>query len=380
MVDLALSSMALAVFSRTQRHPVAAAEASVRYDRLLRIAQERIAQVGISTLDEREIDACLLAIFLMGRYEAVIYSPSNLNREGSFSTLRLWFHHNGAMAILKVWYDNPSRIPATFITKQTRRGLIRASLLRNLPLPHWIMDGKVFGERDLELDYDRIFVRSVNLHHESVSFRQMNSLSIKKAKDLNNEAQELDKALEDWVTRLPSIWSYQQHILKEPDLLPKKHFYYPIVYSHSNFGSAAVWNQYFSLRMLVNSIRLRILGVDCPSLTDDITHEQQQRDCMARLKAISDSLAFSIPSCLERFKVVDVPNSPICQTSITFNKDDEIKPNLAVLAVWPLTVASILEGIDPKQQLWFRSQLARLGRTTGEGVLECTETDPWVTL
>ncbi|MCJ1235937.1 hypothetical protein MMC14_003911 [Varicellaria rhodocarpa] len=372
--------MALAVYSRTQRHPVAATEASLRYDRLLRVAQERIAQVGISIFDERDIDACLLVVFLMGRYEAVTYRPSDLNPKDSFSTLRLWFHHNGAMAILKVWYDNPGRTPATFIIKQTRRGLIRSSLLRNLPLPDWLIDGEIFGERDLELDYDRIFVRSVNLHHVSVSFRQKNNVSITRAKDLNNEAQELDKALEDWVTRFPSIWSYQQHTLKEPDLWPGKHFYYPVVYSHSNFGYAAVWNQYFSLRMLVNSTHLRILEIGCPLSTDDIIHEQQQRDCMARLKVMSDSLAISIPSCLERFKAVDVPNSLICQTAITLNTDEKIKPNLAVLAVWPLTVASSLEGIDSKQQLWFRSQLARLGKTTGEGVLERTETDPWITL
>ena len=73
MVDLALSSMALAVFSRTQKHPAAATEASPRYYRLLRVAQERIAQLGISTLDEQKIDACLLAIFLMGRYEGTMH-------------------------------------------------------------------------------------------------------------------------------------------------------------------------------------------------------------------------------------------------------------------------------------------------------------------
>jgi hypothetical protein len=61
MVDLALSSMALAVYSRIQQHPPAAIEASSRYYRLLRVAQERIAQLAIPTLDERDIDACLLA-------------------------------------------------------------------------------------------------------------------------------------------------------------------------------------------------------------------------------------------------------------------------------------------------------------------------------
>jgi hypothetical protein len=39
IIELAISSMALAVFSRTQRHPPAAAEAGAKYDQLLRSAR-----------------------------------------------------------------------------------------------------------------------------------------------------------------------------------------------------------------------------------------------------------------------------------------------------------------------------------------------------
>jgi hypothetical protein len=97
MVDLALSSIALAVYSRTQQHPLAATEASSRYYRLLRVAQERIAQLGIPTLDERNIDACLLAFFLMGRFEGATHRPSDLNSKESFTWLHNFSHHDGAM-------------------------------------------------------------------------------------------------------------------------------------------------------------------------------------------------------------------------------------------------------------------------------------------
>lgn len=376
MVDLALSSIALAVYSRTQQYPPATIEASSRYNRLLRVAQERIAQLGIPTLDERNIDACLLAVFLMGRFEGVIYRPSDLSSKNSFMSLQSWSHHDGAMAILKFWNDNMSHKTATLIIKQTRRGLIKSSLLRNLSLPDWMLNGNHFGEHDLELDYDRIVVRIVNLHYASASIQRKNGLRIAKAEELNSEARELDKALQDWAAQISSTCSFKQHILTEPDPLPRTHFYSLVVYSYSRPGYAAVWSQYFAMRMLINSIRLRVLEPSCQNPLVDFTYEQQRLGCITQLRAMADSLASTIPFCLERFKA-DNLHSSTRQTSITIITDEEIKPYLASLAVWPLTIASSLERIDVRQQLWFRSELAKLGRITGNSVLECAETEQW---
>ena len=378
MVDLALSSMALSVYSKTQRYPLAAIEASSKYYRLLRLAQERIAQVGVLTLDERNIDACLLAVLLMGRYEGATYRPGDPNSRDSFTSLQSWSHHDGAMAILKVWNDNLSHNPATYIIKQIRRGLIKSSLLRNLPLPDWMLNGDRFGERDLELDYDHTIVRIVNLHYASASLQQKNGEQFEKAEELNNEARELDKALQDWAAHFPSTWSYKRHVLTESDPSPRRPFYSLTVYSYLRHGYAAVWSLYFATRMLINSTRLRILGMSRPNPLVNFTY--QRLECNAQLKAMADSLASTIPFCLERFKVAEYPNSPIRQTSITLSTNEEIKPYLANLIVWPLTIASSLEEIDVRQQLWFRSELARLGRITGAGVLECAEKGQWVTL
>jgi hypothetical protein len=204
MVDLALSSMALAVYSRTQQHPPAAAEASSRYYRLLRVAQERIAQLANPTLDEQNIEACLLAVSLMGRYECAMRRPGDTDSKDSFTSIQRWCHHDGAMAILKVWNDNPSHKPGTFIVKQIRRGLIKSSILRSLPLPDWLLDGNHFGEQERELDYDRIVVRVVNLHHASTNLLQEDGLQILNAEKLSNEAREIEKALQEWLTNVPS--------------------------------------------------------------------------------------------------------------------------------------------------------------------------------
>lgn len=376
MVDLAFSSMALAVFSRTQQHALAATEASSRYQSILRLAQERVARFSSSLSDERDIDACLLAILLMGRYEGVIYRPGNPDLKHSFSSLPIWSHHKGAMAILRFWYDHLNRTPATSLIRDTRRGLIRSSLLINLRIPDWMLDGIRFGERDLEQDYDRIFVRTVNLQYASASLQQKKRLDITQIEGLSHEADELDKALQSWVTKFPNKWSYQRHVLRDFDPRRKTHFYSSVVYSYSRPGYAAVWNQYYALGILINGIHLRMLGLIPLEQVADSNHERR-RACINRLQTMADSLASSIPFCLESFKILDTPKSLPCESSITFNTDKEIKPYLAVLAVWPLTVASIIDGIDFQQQQWFKSQLAHIGKATGEGVLESVKTDGW---
>ncbi|TAQ86698.1 hypothetical protein B7494_g4977 [Chlorociboria aeruginascens] len=377
MVDLALCSMALAVYSRTHQHPTAGTEASLRYYRLLRVAQEQIAQVMITQkLDVRSIDACLLAMFLMGRYEGTTHCPSDPNPKPLKS---LWSHHDGAMATLKLWNDKLSHNPATAIVRQTRRGLIRSALLRNIPLPDWMLSGDRFGEHGLELEYDRVFVRMVNLHHVAVKLQQGGVLETVNTEELNKEARELDNALQYWATKIPKAFSYRRHTLPEPGSRPKRHFSSSTVYSYSKPQYAAIWGQYFSARLFINNTRLRLLEMSHLEPWVESTFEQQRLECVGQLKVMADNLASTIPFCLERFKLEN-PKSPSSETSITLNANEDIKPYLATLVVWPLTIASSLHRIDVRQQQWFRSELAGLGRLIGDGALEFAETDQWVIL
>ena len=242
-----------------------------------------------------------------------------------------------------------------------------------------MLNGNRFGEHGLELEYDRILVRITNVHYTIQSLQQKDGLQIAEAEELSNEARELDQALQDWAAQLPSASSPQRHILTEPGPWPRKDFYSPTVYSYSSIGYAAVWSQHFATRMLINGTRLRILNLSSANTVLDSTYGQQRQECITNLTALADALASTIPFCLERFKIQN-SSSPIRQTSITLSRSEEIKPYLANWVVHPLTIASSLEGIDVRQKLWFRSELARLGRSIGEGVLEYAETDQWVRL
>ncbi len=383
MIDLAVSTMALAVFSRTQHHPPAAIEASIRYQRLL-----RITQTTLLSLDEGTIDAYLLASFFMSRYEDTVHRPSNINPRTSFvMTLQSFSHHDGALAILQTWKDQLScSQPATDVIKHIRRGLIRSALLRNLALPKWIEEGFFFGERGLELEYDRIIVRTTNIRQrfstllKAKTDPQHTSHEVTPtAEELNEGTRELDEALQDWTARFPSAWCYQRHTLSDPYPWPMRDFYSPIVYSYSSLAYAAVRNQYYATRMLINSTRLRILDLISPNI-DVLAYEQQRLECISHMKTMANDLASSVPFCLERFKVIDGPKSSSHKTSTTLNTNEEIKPYLASLTVWPLSIAASLRDVDVKQKPWFRSELARLGRIIGASVIERAETDQWLEL
>ena len=379
MVDLAVSSVALAIFSRTQQHPPAAREAFLRYGRLLRVARQQITQMGIPTRDEQAIDECLLAVVLMGRYETTMHRPANFSLKDSFSSLHSWSHHDGAMAILKFWSDNLSHNAPSGIIKQARRGMMRSALLRNRPLPDWMQDGSRFGEHNLDLGFDGIFVQVVNLHHTFKSLEKRKNLLTAEAEGLNDEARELDEACREWVAQIPSEWSYQEHSIVELNSWPKRNFYSSTVYTYARPGYAAVWIQYFAVRMLINSTRLRLLQLICRPQSLDLTYQQQRRECTTQLQTMADSLASTFPFSLGRITADNRENkdSQNSTPTITLNADEEVRPALALLTVWPLSMASRVDGLEPRQQLWFRAQLARLGRVLGDGVLECSGTNEW---
>ncbi|KAG9228903.1 hypothetical protein BJ875DRAFT_216915 [Amylocarpus encephaloides] len=375
MVDLAIACMALAVFGRRNLDPAAAIEASSSYCRLLRIAQERFARLPSS--DERDIDACLLAITIMGRFESVTAQCSMRNRlskETAGNPLS-WSHHDGAMAILKVWYDRMNQIPASFIIRSTRRCLVKACLLRHRPLPDWLLDHGRFGEEGFADKFDWIFSRIVRLHYVATTQEDGKELKGCAILGLKEEAEMLEKDLQDWEAQMPSQWSYQRHTLTDPNLYPSIDYHSSTVYSFSKPGHTAIWSQYLSAKMLICSIILGLLELaHGPFLCEPSVHRQWIK-WTTELSMSADKIASMVPFCVGSLSVSRGPNP-----KLTINSDADTKPYVGVLVVWPLTIASSIMKLDGERRNWFRSVLARLGRATGTGVFERTETDKWAQL
>lgn len=379
-LELAVSSLALAMFSRTQNYPSAALVASATYHRLLKVAQS-----AIHYLTPDNFDSCLLAVFFMGRYEDSVYRP--VTETPFVHASPSFLHHDGALAILKVWNDRLSRDrPATNVINHTRRGLIRSALMRNAALPHWIHDGAFFGEHGLELEYDRIIIGLVNLRHrlfalvDEITARgesaQTRSTVI--LEELESESHILDVDLETCISHIPPAWhQLQQHTLSNVDLpsWPSSDFYSPTLYSYPNPAYAAFWGQYKATKMLIKSTRLRILALHNPN------NLSLKKKLLSDMHSVSEDLAAIVPFALQRFKLIDDTSSSSSPgSSVTLNLEAEIKPIDTSLVIWPLTIASGLEYVDSQHKAWFKAQLARLGRLVGFGILETAETDQWLEL
>ncbi|KAB8760603.1 hypothetical protein FH972_026595 [Carpinus fangiana] len=327
MVDLAISTMSLAVFAQTQRHPKAALEASSNYGDLL-----RLAHISLPGLVIRSVDCCLLAISLMCRYEGAMHGSEDVSTRKALLSLKSWGHYDGAMVILK------------------------------------ICD---FGEDGHELEYDGVVVRTINLHHTVANLKSTLLQSNLQIKSLAMEAIDLDEALQAWAAQIAAPWSSRcQHmLLAKHGPWPTQHFYSSTVYSYRTAGNASAWSQYFALRMLLNSICLATLDQSTIGSETCHTLEMHRMQCDTRLRAMSDGLAASIPFSLERFKVDE-------DNTVTLDRSESIKPYLASMAVWPLTIASTISRIDATQQQWFKSELGALGRITGDGVLTHANNGP----
>jgi hypothetical protein len=373
LLKLSGSCIALAIFSQTQRHPAAALAASLIYQKLLQATQK-----SLFTLSEENIELYLIASFFMGRYEGAVF---NLNAMNSiYSRVRGFSHHMGALSILKLWKEQYSHLhPPTDVIRHSRQGLIRSAVLRNAKVPEWMLDGTIFGERGFDLEYHRIMIQITKIRHQVAGLLRHKKMSCRSLDELptiigdfEGEAVSIDNALQEWSSRFPSTWKYGQQQLPDPYPWPMRDFYTPTVCSYSSAAHASVWCNYYSTRILINSARLKILELGQSVESADKTGVQAR----SNIASMADHLASSIPFCLERFKVT-LPDLSSEQPLITLNNGQDIKPYVAHLVIWPLTLAASVGGVDAVQQKWFRCELARIGRIVGYGIFESAETDQW---
>lgn len=380
MVDLSLLSMALAVYSQTQQNTVAAGSASSKYYDLLQMVQKRISKIESPDFDSQDVDACLLTIFIMGRFEGVIHHPDPQDPRDAFKLSQTWSHHDGALAVLHFWSDKLScHQPASEIVKQTRRGQIRSAIMRNRPVPDWLLDGDRYGERGLELEYDRTIVRLMIARQEISCSSEQVKLSMTELQRLYSEVEEIDTALQNWMEAVVSLGcSRSKHNFRKLHSTPKPRFYSTRVYSYSNRGHAAAWNQYYASRILTVSTCLRILDM---KLSEGSIHEKERNNRERQkwsevLNEMSDDVSASIPFFTGCVRVLPADSTGDI-VDIVPSKEDSMKPYLLAPLIWPLTVAASVPEIDPDQRRWLRSELAYFGKVCGGGLIASADTEQW---
>ena len=383
MVDLALSSVALAVFARAQRFGQGFSYASTMYYQLLQTARQQITELQARGITHpSDVESCLLTALLMCRYEGVSRASGDLSHDSSIASLRSWSHFDGIVALLKIWNVNKGEFSATSIIKQARRQIIKLSLLRKRTLPDWLLDGRDFGESSaVELDYDRALVQMVVLRHRLFVCLQNQAFPTEATSQLISETQTVDRNLQLWMASVDNANPYRQHqleVVRKNDR-PLKHFYSQTNYSYTSPEWAAVWLELYAVRLIITDTRLRCLRELSSRISQPALGVDQEQSCQEIINQTANKMAYSVPFVIERFHCTTT-HTTADDPSIELNKDENIAPYLVNWISWPLAVVSSLPSVDDKQRIWFKSELGEYGKMIGDRVLERAGSQQWIEL
>lgn len=378
-LEFAVSSVSAAIFSKVKCQPLAATQASISYQKSLNALQTTLPDIC-----KNNVDACLLTILFLARYEDSIYTPLS---NGQLTRIRRPSSHQhlvGATACLEHWLNCLSTVqaPSSVIT-HTRRNLTKAALLGQFELPNWLRDGALFGERGIELELDYVLIRLIcvrghifNLLEDKTTSPQLPLQILSSLEALHKEAQAIDKALLDWMNSYPGNTYHVKHKLASNRRWSKNNFYHPHLYVHEDYNQAAIHVQHCGYRMLTNHLLNLTLEVmeKCPSYAASSKSLEYRRT----MSCLAYDLASTIPFCLRRFTVSNEPGP--FDDNITIAGYQETEPYVASLVATPLVIASTTMYIDAAYTNWFASQLANIGRLTGYGLIESVGTGSWFKL
>ncbi|KAH8690790.1 hypothetical protein BGW36DRAFT_411571 [Talaromyces proteolyticus] len=376
VLELAASSTALALFSRTKKYSPAAKLAFDSYQKSL-IA----LRTALSDPEHIDIDACLLAVCLLGRYEDAVFTFDQNIGIPFEESMQNRKHLTGAIALLEYWVNYPSgtKVPTDAI-KYARRTLRKAATFGHIDLPDWLSDGDLFGEQGLIQDLDRILFRVINVRSQLMPFSkwQFGSQricleSMSTLRTIQQELSAIDTALVECRAGRADISACTQHTLAAHRVYSKHHFLQSRVYSHQSYAKAAYCAHYYGYRILVNHLlicTLRLLAKYSP-----FKPRNPLVECQRTINYLAGELISIMPFGLDRFKISDYPG--LFGDHITIKSDEDRRLYVAELMAFPLLITSISDSIGLEYTDWFRSQLADTGRLLGYGVMESVTSSSW---
>lgn len=373
VLKLAASSTALVLFSRTRKYSPAAKLAFDSYQTSL-----ITLRTALSVPEAIDINACLLAVCLLGRYEDAIFNFDKNIGVPFEESMQNRKHLIGAIALLEYWVNYPSgnKVP-TDIIKYARRTLRKVALFGQIGLPDWLRDGALFGEQGLMLDLDGILCRVIDVRGQLMSFSkgQLGSQrsSMPTLQAIQQELRAIDMALIEWRALYTGISCCTQHKLAVHRVYSKQHFFHPRVYSHQSHAKATHCAHYYGYRILVNHLlicTLRLLSTYSP-----FTHNNHLAACQHTVDHLAEELTSIIPFGLDRFEVSDNPG--LFGDHITIKPEEDRRLYVAEPMAFPLVIGSSSYSVKREHSDWFRSQLGDTGRLLGYGVMVSATSSSW---
>ncbi|KAI0109289.1 hypothetical protein F4776DRAFT_657262 [Hypoxylon sp. NC0597] len=331
-------------------------------------------------LTQDNIDELLVTTMLMALYENIMYGDErhHSQRQGLSSDpdiigSRFWekvCHHEGAAGLLKLrqehgWTANLA------LERAARRQLIRTCILRGIPEAPWLEDGTQFGEEGPMLELDKIMVRVASLRERSLYLFLPKSARFSSQPlpgHIATEAQDLDAALESWTRDLPEDWRFST----QSDSTANTTFD-GLIHTYPSHGHGAIWNRYFAVHIIVNSIRRRALSVMAQCSSQTMSTRTEQNICQEKIASLATDLCRGIPFFIASHIIAQGSPSPTRVIKIGSNvihTNYEILPKLATLLAWPLALAVSTETVPEPQKQYLKIKLESVANALGDSALQ----------
>ena len=367
ILELALSTIALALFSNSKNCSRTASLALNSYQKSL-----KSLRIALS-LESFDFDACLLAVCFLGKYEDAVYNPEPRSDALPSACMRRQSHLSGILALLSYWVKkvpDKSQKPSTVI-RYARRVLRKAAIFNQMQFPTWLENGDRFGEQGSMLQLDHLLIRLIRVHDQLNLFRHGTFGSdyakhIPSLQGIIREATSIDEALHFSKIQNTILSHNAKCTLAVNRGYCKDYFLLPQVYACRDYEQIAHAALYCGYRIAANDLCISTIKLLNQCLQDPL--QSPLLGCQQIMDDQLAELASLTPSGLDTIEITEDPGS--FNDHISIRREEERKLFIAELMAMPMLIASSLDSVNERYSNWFRSQLGDTGRLLGYRIMQ----------
>ncbi|MCJ1392952.1 hypothetical protein MMC18_005824 [Xylographa bjoerkii] len=372
----ALSATALAAFSSKPGRKTLMYNAQKMYLNAVAMIQKAVADPV-----EAKRDATIVSVLLLGLYETVTCTESNLPTWGQ--------HIDGAVALVKYRGDDLFRSPlGARIFYWVRAQMVVNQITRCQPVQQlagiaegWKgpLSNPEGGAMSL-LVVLSMQIPTLRATAKELLQRPMNMDTAAEIVDLMFEAQRVDREFAAWTLNIPDDWKYTiVGMIQDMDNPATAQYYPGPLHGYHDLWAANIWNNYRSNRIFCQMIILNCLERLIPSWERTSTNEYCST--IVTLQTLVDHVCSSVPFHLGFPDSFYVPiGSGVPNNSQTLAMDDLESPlhkpdrtprskNVVSMGgfflTWQLHVAFNTVPIPEAQRIWLNNRLRYIGNVCG---------------
>jgi hypothetical protein len=190
--------------------------------------------------------------------------------------------------------------------------------------------------------------------------------------NLTLEANSMDSALSAWSSSLPEDWVFASFVYSSLREEINSFLYDDSWVSYATHRHAVVWNRYRAIRLIVNSIRVR-LHSSIITFIQDPNVNKQLKICRETINSLTTDLCRSVGFFLISFHPPNGDRGARSEES-GYAKvqlyNPGMLPKMATVLAWPLAVANSIDAVPPPQKRWLQCTLHKISDIIGAAVVD----------